>query len=146
MNLPAILDAAAAKAAGIAGLAGASGVGVTPGVDPMPLEMPTTPYAIGYVGAGTAAVTTTLVRHDLTLEFRVYAPKSNLPPALAVLLAFPGRFEAAWRTGRSLGGACLDSWYAGHGRVDVETWGEVDYLVLPIRIGVLWTGAAEMSP
>ncbi len=136
-DLLAILDAAVVKAATVTGLAGASDGGL--------MEIPSTPWALVYLnaGSGTQSGLTTLTDE---LEVRVYIPKTALPGAFRALLPFPDRFEVAWRTDRDLGGTCLDSWYAGHGKVELESWGGVDYLFVPIRIGVLRTAAADLSP
>lgn len=150
MSLPEILDAAARKVAAITGIAGASGAGLDPVVPGMPMEIPETPYAVGYLGAGTGdqGLSTTVFTDEI--EFRVYVPKAALPGGYAALLAFPDRFETAWRTDRDLGGTCLDSWYAGHGKVDVEDWGTpqapLSYLVMTIRIGVRRRVAADFTP
>jgi hypothetical protein len=149
MGLPEILDAATRKVAGIAGIAGASGAGLASDVPGMPMEMPTTPYAVGYLnpGTGTQGLSTTVLVDEI--EFRVYVPKAALPGGYAVLLGFPDLFEQAWRTDRDLEGTCLDSWYAGHGKVDIEDWGTpelpLSYLVLAIRIGVRRRLAADFS-
>lgn len=150
MGLPEILDAAAKKAAtdpGLiaAGLLGASGVGLDPTVDPLPVEMPTTPYAIGYLGAGTARQGTLSVFDD-EIEFRVYVPASGLPDGYRLLWSIYEAWLAAWRSGRSLGGLCDDSSILGHGKAELEKWGDTDYLFVPIRIGVLHTAAADLSP
>lgn len=136
MGLPQILDAVATKAAAITGMAGASGAGVTSGVAGMPVELPGTPWAMCLPGDATTdqgRVTTT----DDEVEVRVYVPASSLPAGGALLAGFPDLFETAWRTDRDLGGTCVDSWYAGHGKIEREDWGSVAYLVLPVRIGVL---------
>ncbi len=150
MSLVEILDAAARKVAAIEGIVGASGAGADPAVPAMPLELPGSPYAVGYLnpGTGTQGFSTTVFVDEL--EFRVYVPKASLPGGYATLLAFPDRFEAAWRTDRDLGGTCLDSWYAGHGKVDMEDWGTSErplpYLVMSIRIGVRRRVAADFTP
>lgn len=141
MALPQILDAVAVKARGITGIVGASGSGVTAGVDGMPLELPGAPYAMVLPGDSTTEqgrVTTT----DDEVEIRIYVPASSLPAGGAILVGMPDLFETAWRTDRDLGGTVVDSWYAGHGRLEREEWGSVAYLVLPIRIGImrLYTG------
>ena len=136
-DLLAVLDAAVVKAATVTGLMGASDGGL--------MEIPSTPWALVYVNAGSAVQSGLMTLAD-ELEIRVYIPKTALPPAYRALLPFPDRFETVWRTDRDLGGTCLDSWYAGHGKVELESWGGIDYLFLPIRIGVLRTAAADLSP
>lgn len=136
-DILAVLDAAVVKAATVTGIVGASDGGL--------MEMPSTPYALVYLNAGSAVVSGLTTSTD-ELEVRVYLPKAALPSAYRALLPFPDRFRAAWETDRDLGGTCLDSWYAGHGKVEMETWGGIDYLFIPIRIGILRTAAADLSP
>lgn len=132
-----VLDAAIIKAATVAGIVGASDGGI--------MEIPGSPFALAYLNPGTATQSVFTSYAD-EIEIRVYAPKSGLPASYRALLAFPDLFEVAWRTDRDLGGTCLDSWYAGHGKVDIETWAGVEYLFIPIRIGILRTAAADLSP
>lgn len=135
-SLAEILDAIAVKSRGVSGIVGASGAGVTAGVDGMPLELPGVPYAMCMPGESDTEqgrVTTT----DDQAEVRIYVPAGSLPASGAILAAMPDRFEAAWRTDRDLGGLVVDSWYAGHGKIEREEWGSVAYLVMPIRIGIL---------
>ncbi len=147
MGLVEVTDAIARKAASVTGMKGCSGASSSVGA--MPMEIPTTPWGIVYLGEGTAAQGTK-VRYDDTFEVRVYVPKAGLPAAYGTLLAFPDLFEQAWRTGRSLDGTCDDSRYLGHGRVRLERWGTdkagVEYLVVPIRIGVIRLTPAALSP
>lgn len=145
MGLAEILDAAAVKARGITGIVGASGSGVTVGVDGAPSELPGTPYAVVYLGSGTASQGTMTAYED-EIEVRVYVPVSALPGAYASLVAFPDLFETAWRTDRDLGGTCDDSGYLGHGRVEREDWGSIAYLTIAMRIGVSRTAGADLSP
>ena len=144
MGLAEILDQAAVKARGVAGIVGASGTGVTAGVDAAPTELPGTPYAVCYVGPGTATQSSATT-YDDEIEIRVYVPVSAMPGAYAALVGFPDLFEVAWRADRDLAGTCLDSWYAGHGKVSREDWGSVAYVTMPIRIGVLRTAAADLT-
>lgn len=136
MGLADVLDAIAVKARGIAGIVGASGAGVAAGVAGMPVELPGCPYAMCLPGDATTdqgRVTTT----GDEAEVRVYVPAASLPAGGAILAGMPDLFETAWRTDRDLGGLVVDSWYAGHGRIEREEWGGVPYLVMPIRIGFL---------
>jgi len=145
MGLAAILDAAAVKAKAVAGIVGASGAGVTAGVDGAPVELPGTPYAVCYLGAGTATQGS-LTDYTDELEIRVYVPGSAMPGAYATLVGFPDLFESAWRTDRDLGGTCDDSGYLGHSKVEREDWGSVAYLTIAIRIGVMRSGGADLTP
>ena len=143
-GLAEILDAVAVKARAVTGIVGASGTGVTAGVDPAPAELPGTPYAVVYLGAGTAEQGS-LTTYEDGVEIRVYVPASALPRAYAVLCGFPDLFEAAWRTDRDLGGLVEDSGYEGHGKVEREDWGSISYLTMPIRIGIHRSAGADLS-
>lgn len=136
-DLASVLLAAAAKAATIPGIAGASHGGVT--------ELPGAPWALVYLNAGTSSQSAFTSYSD-ELEVRVYVPQASLPDGYLALLAFPDLFEAAWRTDRDLGGTCLDSGVVGHGKVDAEDWAGARFLFIPIRIGVLRTDRADLSP
>lgn len=136
MGLPQIVDQVALRAAAVSGIAAASGAGVTAGVAGMPIEPPGYPFAMCIPGSATteqSRVTTT----DDEVMVRVYVPASSLPAGGSILMGFPDLFETAWRSDRDLGGACLDSWYAGHDPIEREQWNEIWHLVLPIRIGIL---------
>jgi hypothetical protein len=140
-----ILDAVAVKARAVTGIVGASGTGITTGVDGAPAELPGTPYAVCYLGSG-SAVQGSLTTYEDEVEIRIYVPASGIPGAYATLVGFPDLFEVAWRTDRDLGGLVDDSWYTGHGRVEREDWGTVAYLTMPIRIGLYRDAAADLAP
>lgn len=138
MDLVAIVDAVADKAAAITGLKGTTGARTA-------IELPETPWAVVYPGDGSATQATATMFSE-ELEVRVYVPYGQMPDAYATLLAFPARFEQAWRSGRSLGGLVTDSWYGGHGRVAREDWPNgVAYASITIRIGLLADAATDLT-
>ncbi len=129
MDLPALIDAAAVKAANVTGMKGAWGVAA--GVEPPP----ETPWAVVYLASGTAEAGMATLTNE-SLEIRVYMPFAS-PSAYAVLAGMPDLFETEWRTGTSLGDETVSSTYAGYGSIARETWAGTEYLTIPIRIAMI---------
>lgn len=142
-SIAAILDALAVKARGVPGVAGAAGAGTTLGVDGSPIELPGSPYAVVWLDPGTVEQGT-LTTLEFDAQIRVYMSLASLPQGYGVLLGLPSLFEAAFRNDRDLGGLVDEASFVGWGRVDRETWGSVGYLVLPMRVHVLASAAADL--
>ena len=145
MGTPEIMDQLAIKARSVTGVAGASGAGVTSGVPGLTLDLPGTPWAIVYLD-GTVGEMGELTELTERYSVRLYIRAREGEPGYPVLLRFSDLLRAALRTDRDLGGTCDEATWDGAGKVEREDWGDVPHYAISVRVSVLRTETANLTP
>lgn len=134
MSLAAVLDAAAAKTAGIAGITAVYSAGAVDGELLIPDDLPSDVSAVTVFGGMPELSPGSWERVTWRIEIRIYVNRANMAASYRVLAALPERFVAAWRTDIDLGGTCSHSAIESMGEPEDEEVNGKPYLVLPIFI------------
>lgn len=136
MSIEAAIDNTALKVAGITGIKRAYGSSAyDAAVAVMTEDIPDTPVALVLLGSGDIGAGN-FERLSYRLDVHVYFAGTNAGAMYKALAVFPSRFVAAWRTGRNLDGAVVDSNLTGwNAPIPVEVNGKpfVD-LVLSVQV------------
>ena len=139
MSILGSLDAVAVKAGAITGIKrcySATGGGVSSTLRPIPRSIDDTPVAVVWLGSGDMASANEEFLHvELRLDIWVRADDPGW--AYKTLAAFPDLCLTAFRSDMDLGGQATRCQMTGWDEPEGETVNERQYLVLPIRLGLL---------
>lgn len=139
MSILGSLDAIAVKAATITGLKtcySATGSGISSTIRPIPRAIDDTPVGVVWIGSGSMeGGNEEFIAVDVRLDLWVRADEPGY--AYKTLAAFPDLAATVFRADMDLGGQAARCHMAGWDEPESETVNERQYLILPIRLGLL---------